>query len=109
MEYHNLIITKHAEERLKQRSITLQAIESTVLSPDKKFPGKQPGTTKFIKTVNNRLVHIVGQYLKEENKWLIISVWVRGEDDQAPLSWQLISLPFKLVWWVVKKAFKIGV
>lgn len=107
MTYHNLVFTKHAQERSRQRGITLDAVEAAVLNPDQKFVGKQPGTTKFIKTIKDRRLHIVAQYLSDEHKWLVISVWVRGEDDQAPLSWQLIVLPFKLAWWVIKRVYKL--
>lgn len=105
MSSTQIVFTTHAEERRRQRSIPVEAIKSTVLHPHKTYPGKQAGTTKFLKTVNQRRLHVVAQYLKDEKKWLIISVWVRGEDDQPSLSWQLLTLPFRLGWWILQKLF----
>lgn len=100
MEYKNLVVTTHAAERMKQRSIGVDAVAAAISAPDKKYPGKQAGTTKFIKSVGKRRLHVIAQYITEEHRWLVISVWVRGEDDQAPLSWQLLSLPFKVAFWL---------
>lgn len=103
--YKNLVFTKHALERLGDRSISMDAIWQTVSHPDKKF--KNDGnSTKFIKTVGGRKVHTVATYLNKENKWLVVSVWVRGEDDKQPLVWQIIVLPFKILWWLLKAIFK---
>lgn len=92
------ILTKHARERLQQRWISEDVISSVLRSPERTEPGSKPGTTKFVRTMNGRQIQLVGTYLKDENKWLIVSAWVRGEDDKAPLMWQLITLPFVGVW-----------
>lgn len=92
------ILTKHAKERLKQRWISEHVIESVLRSPDRTEPGSKPGTVKFIRTMNDRQIQLVGTYLKDEDRWLIVSAWVRGEDDKPPLMWQLITLPFVLIW-----------
>ena len=101
-EYKNIIFTNHALDRLKDRSINYAHIADVVNYPDKKFHAKGE-SFKFIKIIHGRKVHAVASFLKKENKWLIISVWVRGEDDKAPLMWQMLVLPFKLIWWIVKK------
>ena len=37
----------------------------------------------------NRAIHVIGKFLPEENKWLVISAWIRGEEDDGSLStWQ---------------------
>ena len=105
-EYKNLIFTNHAMDRLKDRSINYSHIADVVNYPDKKFL-KDDQTNKFIKTINGRKIHTVANYLKKEKKWLIISVWVRGEDDKLPLVWKLIILPFRLIWWLVKAIYKL--
>ncbi len=103
--YKNLVFTKHALDRLQDRSISEDAIWQTIARPDKKF--KNDGqSVKFIRSVNGRKVHAVATYLKNENKWLVVSVWIRGEDDKQPLVWQLIVLPFKILWWIIKTFFK---
>lgn len=105
--YKSLIFTDHALERMDTRSISKDMVFTTVENASKKYPGKS--TTKFIKTVSNRTVHVVAQYLEDEKKWLIISVWVRGEDDPTPIAWRIITFPFWLVWkllhWLYKKLF----
>ncbi|HEX7018041.1 MAG TPA: DUF4258 domain-containing protein [Patescibacteria group bacterium] len=103
MRYKNLVFTKHALERLNDRTITAEAVQRVIQAPDKKFDNG--GSTKFIRTLDDRKYHVVASYLKQEHTWLIISVWVRGEDDQQPLIWQLITLPFRFGWWLVKKLF----
>lgn len=99
------ILTTHARERLKQRWITEDAIESVLRSPDRTEPGTKPGTVKFVRTINGRQVQVIGKYLDDQDRWLVLSVWVRGEDDKAPLMWQLITLPFILAWKLIKLAF----
>jgi hypothetical protein len=109
MNYHHLVLTTHAQDRLQQRAISLDAVEAAVVHPDKKYPGKQAGTTKFIKTINGRRLHIIAQHLPDKDQWLIISVWVRGEDDRPSLAWQILALPFKILWWMISKLLqKIG-
>lgn len=102
-DYQGFIFTKHALERLDSRSITQDMVVQVLRQPDETRPADKPGSTKFIKTVHDRLVHVVATYLSDQDKWLVISVWVRGEEDKTPLVWQALTFPFKLVWYVVKK------
>lgn len=96
-----IILSKHALERARLRKIELSVIEQIILSPEQKINLKD-GKFKFIKTINGRLYQIVAADIKKENKWLVISVWVRGEDDQVPFVWKLITSPFRFVWWLLK-------
>lgn len=100
------ILTKHARERLHQRRISEDAIASVLSKPERTEPGAKPDTVKFIRTLNGRTIHAVGTYLKDQDRWLIVSVWVRGEDDAAPLMWQILTLPFKLIWKFLMFFFK---
>ncbi len=102
-EYQGFIFTAHALERLATRSITQDMAVRVLKQPEVTQPTDKPNTTKFIATVHNRLIHVVATYLHDQKKWLVISVWVRGEEDQPPLMWKLITLPFKALWYVVKK------
>jgi hypothetical protein len=97
--YKNLVFTKHAWERIKDRSLSKDVIYQTVSSPNKTFHNKD--NFKFIRTISGRRIHVVATPI-ENNKFLVISTWVRGEEDKVPLMWQIISLPFKLVWWIIK-------
>lgn len=102
--YKNLVFTTHALERLKDRSLSQDSIYKTLQNPDfKKEMGRDK--TKFFRTLNKRKVQVVASYLNEERKWLIISVWVRGEENKQPLVWRMLTLPFRIVWWFSKKIF----
>ncbi|NCN45068.1 MAG: hypothetical protein COU63_00640 [Candidatus Pacebacteria bacterium CG10_big_fil_rev_8_21_14_0_10_36_11] len=101
--YKNLVFTKHAWERLDDRSISQDIIYQVVNSPDKTFHNQQ--NYKFIRTINGRKIHVVATPV-DQGKMLIISTWVRGEDDREPFIWLLITLPFKILWWCLKILFK---
>ena len=97
-EYQGFIFTKHALERAASRSISQEAIVNVLKSPELTQPSEKPNSVKFIKTINQRTIHVVATQLKEERTWLVISVWVRGEDDQQPIMWRLITWPFRAFW-----------
>ena len=96
-EYKNIVFTKHASERMSQRSITTHSVWETVTYPDTTNSDRDH-STRFIKTKNGRKYFVVAKYLPKERKQLVVSTWVRGEDDRVPILWQLITLPFKLLW-----------
>jgi len=98
----DFIFTKHSLERLNQRSISQDSAESVLRNPDRTEPGKKEGTIKFIRTVHGRNVQLIATYLNDQKKWLVVSAWVRGENDKESLMWQIISLPFKGTWWLAK-------
>ncbi len=99
------IFTKHSLERLQQRSISQDAAELVLRSPERTEPGKKEGTVKFVRTVNGRNVQLIATYLQDQKKWLVVSAWVRGEDDKVPLMWLILTFPFKAMWWLMKKLF----
>src|SRR5258708_6649532 len=99
------IFTKHALQRLKERGISVDQAEMVLRNPSQTIPGKKPDTVKFMRDVNGRNMQLVGTYLADQKKWLIVSAWVRAEEDRIPLIWQVITAPFKLAWWLLKKTF----
>lgn len=101
-----IILSKHALERARLRGIELAVIEKVILNPEQKI-NLRDGKFKFIKNLNNRRYQIVAADIKKENKWLVISVWVRGEDDRVPFVWLLLSAPFRFLWYLLKNLFKI--
>jgi hypothetical protein len=107
MDYHGFIFTKHALERANDRAVDQEAVVKVLNHPDQTKPTEKPGTVKFIRTLDGRQIHVVATYLADQKKWLIISVWVRGEEDKVPLSWQVITMPFKLIWWLIKAVTKL--
>lgn len=101
-----IVLSKHALERARSRQMELYAIEQLILYPDHK---KDLGESKFKfqKIVKNRNYQAVATWLAKENKWLIISVWVRGEDDRLPFAWLVITAPFRLAWWLLQTLWRI--
>lgn len=102
------ILTNHARERLKQRSIREETIESVLRSPDRTEPGSKPESVKFVRTLGGRQIHVVAKYLQDQDRWLVLSVWVRGEDDKPSLAWQMLTVPFKAAWWLVRQCSKVA-
>ena len=100
------IFTKHALQRLNERSISQNMAEMVLRQSDKTEPGKKPGTVKFIRRIHDRNVQLVGTYLDDQKKWLIVSAWVRGEEDKVPFIWQLLALPFRLIWWLIQQVIR---
>lgn len=98
-----IILTHHAQERLENRRISKSMIEQTIASPDQRFEQTEPqGSIRFIKYIQGRSVHVIATYLTQEKSWLIISTWVRGEEDRRPIEDMLIVSPFKIFWLVIK-------
>lgn len=101
-----IILTKHALSRGKQRFVTQERIEQTLINPDKQFDLEE-GKTKFIRTINGRHFQVIGSYLPKENKWLVISAWVRGEEDRQSLLESILLGIGKLILWPFKKVFSL--
>jgi hypothetical protein len=95
-EFKNLVFTNHALDRLRLRALSMEDIGKVLSHPDRTFPSEKPDNVKFIRELENRTIHVVASYLKDRKKWLVISVWVRGEEDPTPFVWRVITLPFKL-------------
>lgn len=98
----SIIYTHHAQDRMKLRSISEWAIRQTLEYPERTVSAKNPHTWKYIKTIDNRQYQIVATTLPDKKGQLVISVWVRGEDDPRSLVWQILEIPFKLGWWLLK-------
>ena len=105
--YRNLIFSHHAQLRLKDRSITAHQIWETLTHPDKKFSKPHGSGLVFERTMGSRRFQLVATKLENQDKWLIVSCWVRGEADRQSLIWRLLTLPFKLGWWLIKFLFEI--
>lgn len=103
--HRSVVFTNHAWQRLGDRTITADMVVETITSPDKTFP--QNGSTKFIRTLHGRKVHVVAERNPQTKQWVVISTWVRGEEDKVPLVWQLLTLPFKGLWWILQKVVQL--
>ncbi len=78
--YSNIAFTKHARERMQERIITEDMVRTAIRMPDHTYI-EDDGDTKFICKVRGARVHVVCKPVPEEDKWLVKSTWVRGEDD----------------------------
>ena len=103
---NHIILTKHARERIAQRRMTVLGVEETVLEPDKKIKLKD-GQVKFVKQQGTRLYQVVTTYKEKEHAWLVLSAWVRGEDDPEDLLWVILTAPVKLLWKLMKFLGKV--
>lgn len=104
--FKNLVFTHHAQERMVKRRISAQAVFRTIQTPDTK-QSSADGPTKFIRDLNQRRYHVVAEYDHTQHVWVVVSVWVRGEEDQPSLEWQLITLPFKVLAWLGRGVIKL--
>ena len=79
--------TMHALERMALRNINPNIVKSTILMPEETRPDEE-GKVKFVGPgwSEGRAPHVVAKFLPEDNKWLVVSTWVRGEDDDGSLS-----------------------
>lgn len=104
--YKNIIFTTHAYDRIKSRSLAVHSIYETINFPQKTV-GESKGNKKYLKTIQNRKYQVVATYKPDQKKYLVISAWVRGEVDKQPFAWQLITLPFRIIWWTIKKIWRL--
>jgi hypothetical protein len=102
MEYHGFIFSTHARERMQQRAISYDDVVATLSQPERSHPQGKANTVKFYRTINQRPLQVVATLLPGQHKWLVVSVWVRGEEDRASLLESLALLPFKLLWALIK-------
>lgn len=99
--YKNVIFTKHAAERMALRSISEHSVWETISYPDS-VKSENQNSKRYIKNIHDRRYFVVASYIHNEKKFLVISCWVRGEDDRVPLMWTLITLPFKILWKIIR-------
>lgn len=102
----NIILTNHAEERMRYRKMARSDIERTLANPDKSFPGKKADTVKFIRTIDTRRHEVIGKYLADQKAWLILSVWIRGEEDKNWIT-ELFGMVWKVLRWLAKIVIKM--
>lgn len=92
-EYKNVIFTDHARQRLRQRRITQDMAVQAIKKPDKKMP-EEEDKVRFVREIKDRNVQIVARYLDDEKKWMVVTAWVRGEEDPRPLWMHVLLLPW---------------
>jgi len=80
INHKTVVFTKHARERLDLRRVGEDMIIQVMRSPIATHK-KEDGKIKFVGKSMGAKVHVIGKPIPEQNKWLVISLWVRGEDD----------------------------
>ena len=97
-EYGGVIWTDHALERINKRRVSQNDVVAVLRHPDRTFPGKKKDTVKFIRDIEDRRYHVVAS-LNEYKKWVVVSVWVKGEEDQWGFPEKYV---YQFVGWVAK-------
>lgn len=80
INHETVVFTKHARERLNQRKLGEDMIIQVMQKPNKTYE-QDDGKIKFIGKNMGAKIHAICKPIPEENKWLVITLWVRGEDD----------------------------
>lgn len=101
-----IILTKHALSRGKQRYVTQERIEQALTNPDKTI-NLEDNKTKFIRVINERQFQVVATYLPKEDKWLVISAWVRGEEDRSGTAKELLTIIARTLLWILRKITQV--
>lgn len=101
--YGGYVWTNHALERLRYRRIAQSDVVSAMSRPDKTFPAKKEGSVKFIRTINGRTIHAVAAQ-NDRKQWVVLSVWVRGEEDRMKFPEKYV---YMFVVWVGRKIGKM--
>ena len=80
INHNTVVFTRHAKERLDLRRIGEDMVIQVMRSPSTTHR-MDDGKIKFIGKSMGAKVHVIGKPIPEQNKWIVISLWVRGEDD----------------------------
>lgn len=73
-KYKNLIFTKHALSRMKERGINQADVYATWRKPDKSRYAKTKAAWVYHKNIYGQRVEVVAKK-NEKGEWVIISVW----------------------------------
>lgn len=80
INHETVVFTKHAREQLSLRKIGEDMVIQVMRRPSKTYNADN-GKIKFIGKTAGAKLHAVCKPIPEENKWLVITLWIRGEDD----------------------------
>mgnify|MGYP005852142729 CR=1 FL=1 len=79
MNHEDIVFSNHAQERLQTRHISRGMVYEAIRNPERSIL-EDDGDTKFIATVHGCNVHVVCKPI-EKGRWLVKTVFIRGEDD----------------------------
>lgn len=71
----DIILTKHAQQRLYERQFTVDLVEQTLRKPDSSRRARQRGAREFVKQFGPSQVTVVA-HQNERNQWIVVSCWI---------------------------------
>ena len=80
INHETVVFTKHARERLELRKTGEDMVIQVMRNPSTTH-SIEDGKIKFLGKSMGAKVHVIAKPIPEQNKWLVVSLWVRGEDD----------------------------
>lgn len=75
-----VVFTRHARERMNLRKLDDAMVLQVMRKPGKIYDAGD-GKVKFVGKAMGAKVHVIGKPIPEENKWVVVSLWARGEND----------------------------
>ena len=84
------------------RHLTKSGIQQTIDYPDRVYT-REDGAQKFIKKIGDKPYHVVAKLNPKNQEIVVISAWIRGEDDPVSGVWLLITAPFRLIRWLWRR------
>lgn len=89
-----VILTKHLHQRVRERGIDSRDLDKTIRFPDKVITSKTTGSKKHVKDIHGQ--QITATIKRQENDWIVTSVWQKPSRQQKSLSSPSLSLLGKL-------------
>jgi cytidylate kinase len=76
MTYKGIILTNHALERMRERSVTQEMVFVTLTKPDRSRYADAKQKFIYNKTFGRDMVEVVASQ-NERKEWVVVSVWSR--------------------------------
>ena|SRR5579883_3609425 len=107
--FGGIIWTNHAQERLQSRKVEQSMALKAFQSPDKTFPGKNPGTTQYEKQFGPSTITLIAKQ-NERREWIILSGWIDPPlpgtaDERKRHAWQQYKKAgfWGKVWYLIRR------
>lgn len=76
--YKGVVLTNHAEERMRQRDVSPEQVYTTLMKPDRSRYADAKEKFIYNKTFGRDMVEVVASQ-NERKQWVVVSVWSRPE------------------------------
>lgn len=77
--FAQIILTRHARIRLRERAITLDQVRSVIRSPEISYPDRLTGREVGVKPFGNRKLRVVFAR-RQDDIFVITAVWSEGAE-----------------------------